>query len=158
MHLRDSCALSPHSATVPIRIPNGYTASSTRISPSKINGLRFAGGRYWHPREVRKRKGNQKTTLVRSAKFESLKPSSGAEIAALFGSAGFFDHTGDDDLDAIGAFVAAVAIAAFARLGVSWRIAFEVGAGEVVKKDFEFCVEEILPAITEVLKEFAFVL
>ena len=57
-------------------------------------------------------------------------------------------HQGDDDLDAVGALVAAIAEAALVVF-VLRRIGFEIGAGQVVEQDVEAGVEEIAPAIDE---------
>ena len=68
------------------RIPRGYSASFEYfdLTPTGTD----TPGRRRIPRE------GQKTTLVRSAKFESLKPSFGVETPVFLGSAEYFDLTG----------------------------------------------------------------
>lgn len=58
----------------------------------------------------------------------------------------------DDDLDAVGAFVAAVTEAAFITFGKVGG-AFKVGASEIVEEDFVVGVEEVAPTISEVSEE-----
>ena len=61
---------------------------------------------------------------------------------------------GDDDLDAVGPFVPAVAMAPLAGLG---RIALEIRAGQVVEQDFEFGLEQGLPTLLQETEQFRLV-
>ncbi len=53
---------------------------------------------------------------------------------------------GDDDLDAVGAFVPAVTMPSLAGVG---RIALEVSARQIVEQDFELGLEQSLPALLQ---------
>ena len=66
------------------------------------------------------------------------------------------DDQGDDDLRAVGTLVARVAELAFVA-GREGRIAFEVGAGEIVEEDVEFDSEEVFPASAQEGEEVALV-
>ena len=66
------------------------------------------------------------------------------------------DDEGDDDLHAVAPLVARVTELAFVAFGEG-RITFEVGAGEIVKQDFEFGVEEGFPPLGEMVEERGFV-
>ena len=61
-------------------------------------------------------------------------------------------HQGDDDLDAVGALIAAIAEAALVGL-ILRRIGFEIGAGQIVKQHIEAGVEEIAPAIDKMAEQ-----
>ena len=60
-----------------------------------------------------------------------------------------------DNLDAVTALVPAVAEAA-QTIAFFRRITFKIGAGQIVKQDFVFCLEEVAPASGEVVEEGAF--
>ena len=62
------------------------------------------------------------------------------------------DNESDDDLHAIATLVSAVAEATLVSFGKG-RIAFEIGAREIVEEHFVFNPEEIAPALGKVIKE-----
>ena len=59
-------------------------------------------------------------------------------------------HQSNNDLHAIGPFVPAVAKA---PLPTRRRIAFKIGAGQVIQQHLKFCLEQILPALLEITEQ-----
>jgi len=66
------------------------------------------------------------------------------------------DDEGNDHLHAVAAFIATVAEAAQAG-GVFGRVALEIGAGQVVGKDFVFGIKEVDPTLGELVEKGSFV-
>ncbi len=63
------------------------------------------------------------------------------------------DDEGDDELRAIGPFVAAVAVAAFGALRQVGGVDLEIGAGQIVEQHVEGSVEQIAPTLGQMREQ-----